>query len=141
MSNYPNVIIPTSYHLVEISRIFHNFPPEVLANGVRYPNPYTMDTIASKAVKAAATPLWSPLPDGGWVGKPTDELAAEMRTYLAGYDNQVTADLIRQVYVFIDYLIHRFVLHGWYVEGESPYRFIGFTHPYSNTYDIVVRCG
>ena len=55
MSNYPEVIIPTDYHLKMISQTFHNFPPEILMNGIQYPMPYTMDTIASMAVKVAAT--------------------------------------------------------------------------------------
>ena len=141
MSNYPNVIVSADYHLKTISQIFHNFPPEILQNGLIYPMPYGLDTIASKAVKAAATSTWV-VHNGMRIRKPTNELAIEMKTYLGAFDNLVADELVRAVYVFIDYLIVRFMQNNWYtVDDECPYRFVGFSSEYSNTYDIVVRCG
>ncbi len=141
MSNYPEVIIPTDYHLKMISQTFHNFPPEILMNGIQYPMPYTMDTIASMAVKVAATAKMVNI-QGAMVRVPSTDFAVEMKTYLGAFDNHVTDELIRHVGEFIRYLIVRFTLNNWYmVDGECPYRFIGFTSQYSNTYDIVVRCG
>ena len=103
--------------------------------------PYGLDTIASKAVKVAATSTWV-MHNGMRVRKPTNELAIEMKTYLGAFDNLVADELIRAVYQFIDYLIVRFMQNNWYmVDDECPYRFVGFSSEYSNTYDIVVRCG
>ena len=141
MSSYPNVIIPTDYHLRAISQVFHNYPAEILQNGIMYPMPYSMDSIASLAVKAAATAILVQTPSGP-VHQPSSDLAVEMKTYLGGFDNHVTDHLIRLVYEFINYLIIRFTMNNWYVvDGECPYRFVGFSAPHSSTYDIVVRCG
>ena len=47
--------------------------------------PYGLDTIASKAVKAAATSTWV-MHNGIRVRKPTNELAIEMKTYLGAFE-------------------------------------------------------
>lgn len=125
-----------------ISHTFHNFPPEILMNGVQYPMPYTLDSIASLAVKSAATAKMVPMEGGVLVRIPSNEFAIEMKTYLGAFDNHVTDELIRHVGELIRFLIVRFTLNNWYMlDGECPYRFIGFSSVYSNTYDIVVRCG
>ena len=96
-------------------------------NGIQYPMPYTMDTIASMAVKVAATAKMVNI-QGAMVRVPSTDFAVEMKTYLGAFDNHVTDELIRHVGEFIRFLIVRFTLNNWYmVDGECPYRFIGFT--------------
>lgn len=110
-------------------------------NGNQYPMPYSIDSIASAAVKAAATAK-NQYTSNGYMRVASAELANEMKMYLGGFDNHVTDLLIRQVYEFIGFLICRFEMSNWYaIDDECPYRFIGFTAPYSATYDIVVSCG
>lgn len=131
MTNMRELTLPTDVFMRQISTLFHGFPPS-MGNGV-YPLPYTLDDIASLAVKTAAK--IDPI-----TGQPDYRFKEEMITYLTPFDPNIANDIANKTYEMIMHIIARFKLYNAYdISGESSYRFIGYANTYTNVYDISVK--